>query len=61
MRLFLPCAAGVEALLCDEIGRLLPGSAARAQRGVETQRRQAFVERLGAQARQQGRRRRDVE
>jgi len=33
MRLFLPCAAGIEALLCDETGRLLPGSAARAQRG----------------------------
>jgi len=31
--LFLPCAAGVEALLCDEVARLLPGSAPRAQRG----------------------------
>lgn len=32
-RLFLPCAAGVEALLCDEIGRLLPGTPAQARRG----------------------------
>ncbi len=33
MRLFLPCAAGVEALLRDELGRLLPGVPAQAQRG----------------------------
>ena len=32
-RLFLPCAAGVEALLCDEIGRLLPGTPVQARRG----------------------------
>ena len=32
-RLFLPCAAGVEALLCDEIGRLLPGTVVQARRG----------------------------
>jgi putative N6-adenine-specific DNA methylase len=32
-RLFLPCAAGVEALLCDEIGRLLPGAPVQARRG----------------------------
>ena len=32
-RLFLPCAAGVEALLCDEIGRLLPGTQVQARRG----------------------------
>jgi len=32
-RLFLPCAAGVEALLCDEIGRLLPGAPLHARRG----------------------------
>ncbi|QAZ39704.1 RNA methyltransferase [Methylibium sp. Pch-M] len=31
--LFLPCAAGVEALLADEVARLLPGAAARTQRG----------------------------
>ena len=33
LRLFLPCAAGVEALLGDEIGRLLPGTAVQARRG----------------------------
>ncbi|MBX3605623.1 MAG: class I SAM-dependent RNA methyltransferase [Piscinibacter sp.] len=33
MRLFLPCAAGVEALLAEEVGRLLPGRAPQAQRG----------------------------
>ena len=32
-RLFLPCAGGVEALLCDEVGRLLPGSQPQARRG----------------------------
>ena len=32
-RLFLPCAAGVEALLCDEIGRLLSGTSVQARRG----------------------------
>ncbi len=32
-RVFLPCAAGVEALLCDEAGRLLPGSVAQSRRG----------------------------
>ena len=32
-RLFLPCAAGVEALLCDEIGRLLPDTTVQARRG----------------------------
>ena len=32
-RIFLPCAAGVEALLCDEVGRLLPGSVAQSRRG----------------------------
>ncbi len=32
-RLFLPCAAGVEALLCDEIGRLMPGTQVQARRG----------------------------
>ncbi len=31
--LFLPCAAGVEALLADEVARILPGRARRAQRG----------------------------
>ena len=31
--LFLPCAAGVEALLADEVARLLPGTAVQAQRG----------------------------
>jgi putative N6-adenine-specific DNA methylase len=31
--LFLPCAAGVEALLADEVARLLPGAATRAVRG----------------------------
>ncbi|MEO5844044.1 MAG: THUMP domain-containing protein [Caldimonas sp.] len=31
--LFLPCAAGVEALLAEEIARLLPGVALRAARG----------------------------
>jgi putative N6-adenine-specific DNA methylase len=33
VRLFLPCAAGVEALLADEVAALLPGVAARSQRG----------------------------
>ena len=32
-RLFLPCAAGVEALLADEVAALLPGLPARTQRG----------------------------
>ena len=32
-RVFLPCAAGVEALLCDEAARLLPGSVAQSRRG----------------------------
>ena len=32
-RLFLPCAAGVEAMLLDEIGRLLPGTPAQSRRG----------------------------
>ncbi len=32
-RLFLPCAAGVEALLRDEVGVLLPGVRVEAQRG----------------------------
>jgi putative N6-adenine-specific DNA methylase len=32
-RLFLPCAAGVEALLRDELDQLLPGVALQAQRG----------------------------
>ena len=32
-RLFLPCAAGVEALLLDEIGRLLPGTLLHSRRG----------------------------
>ena len=31
--LFLPCAAGVEALLAEEVARLLPGAALRAARG----------------------------
>ncbi|HEU4460365.1 MAG TPA: THUMP domain-containing protein [Methylibium sp.] len=31
--LFLPCAAGVEALLADEVARLLPKAAVRTQRG----------------------------
>jgi putative N6-adenine-specific DNA methylase len=31
--LFLPCAAGVEALLADEVGRLLPGTPVRVVRG----------------------------
>lgn len=31
--LFLPCAAGVEALLADEVTRLLPASAPQARRG----------------------------
>ena len=31
--LFLPCAAGVEALLAEEVGRLLPEAAVRAARG----------------------------
>ena len=31
--LFLPCAAGVEALLADEVGRLLPQAGARTVRG----------------------------
>ena len=31
--LFLPCAAGVEALLADEVARLLPEAAVRAARG----------------------------
>jgi len=31
--LFLPCAAGVEALLADEVARLLPQTSARAVRG----------------------------
>ena len=35
-RLFLPCAAGVEALLGDEIGRLLPGTPLQARRGGVT-------------------------
>ena len=35
-RLFLPCAAGVEALLCDEIGRLLPATPVQARRGGVT-------------------------
>ncbi|HYN59684.1 MAG TPA: THUMP domain-containing protein [Rubrivivax sp.] len=33
LRLFLPCAAGVEALLRDELGHLLPGVALQTQRG----------------------------
>ena len=33
LRLFLPCAAGVDALLLDEVVRLLPGSAVRSGRG----------------------------
>ncbi|HRH89100.1 MAG TPA: THUMP domain-containing protein [Rubrivivax sp.] len=33
MRVFLPCAAGVETLLRDEIGTLLPGTPALARRG----------------------------
>ena len=32
-RVFLPCAAGVEALLCDEVARLLPGCVAQSRRG----------------------------
>jgi putative N6-adenine-specific DNA methylase len=35
-RLFLPCAAGVEALLCDEVGRLLPATPVQARRGGVT-------------------------
>jgi len=31
--LFLPCAAGVEALLAEEVARLLPGASLRAARG----------------------------
>jgi putative N6-adenine-specific DNA methylase len=31
--LFLPCAAGVETMLADEVARILPGSASRTQRG----------------------------
>jgi len=31
--LFLPCAAGVEAMLAEEIARILPGSTGRTQRG----------------------------
>jgi putative N6-adenine-specific DNA methylase len=33
LRLFLPCAAGVEALLRDEVEHLLPGAPAELQRG----------------------------
>ena len=33
-RVFLPCAAGVEALLCDEVARLLPGCVAQSRRGA---------------------------
>ena len=33
LRLFLPCAAGVEALLRDEVGALLAGALAEARRG----------------------------
>jgi putative N6-adenine-specific DNA methylase len=31
--LFLPCAAGVESMLADEIARIVPGSTSRTQRG----------------------------
>ena len=31
--LFLPCAAGVEALLAEEVTRLLPDASVRAARG----------------------------
>ena len=33
MKLFLPCAAGIEALLADEAQMLLPGARMTAQRG----------------------------
>jgi putative N6-adenine-specific DNA methylase len=33
LRLYLPCAAGVEALLLDEVARLLPGAPLRSGRG----------------------------
>jgi putative N6-adenine-specific DNA methylase len=33
LRLFLPCAAGVDALLLDEVARLLPGHVVRSGRG----------------------------
>lgn len=49
--LFLPCAAGVEAWLADEIARLLPGSRIEPQRGgvaVEGGAREAMALNLGS-------------